>query len=826
MAMRYRFEWFKGESLERTAEAAAVDSIGGGFAKGEAWRVRVTPLAEDDRVGPTTEAVFTVANTPPTLVSAALSTYTPLSDERVRLELVAFDDADGDASASTVRWTIGDRLPIEGTSLAIDLAAISPPIDPGSEELTIQVIPGDGEDDNEGEAISIGPLTIADGSVTRWRELAPDHNTLHPSGGMITWDPRHRRFLFSGDGDLWEYSTELGFTQLPDPGPFLLIIATDPVFDATPGAERVLLAGWKTFSTFAVYALDVSVRGKERWEELPVEPVGPALRCLPSVHFDSDARHFLMHGGWIDGPCNATGDTTNELWILDMSDPTLARWVGGTHFSSTLSSAGGSMVENPVAENSVLIFGGFADESTSPVATHKFDYDLTDPSEPKVSYTNLGNILDIHGSGVRAPLAIVDSESDKVVLGLGLDGELAPVERVWTYTVDAAGGPGTLRVQNTDLALFDELDTVLGSANGSGGWHNGRIVFWPGVASGFLSTFRLGEVLPQEGEDYLWRSVYRASVHFSSASTQAARDGSLVVVTTSDARGRAATYDLDAQAWRFDLEPQAPPLERKLIQGGQTVDGGLWVLGGRVNRLEYLDMQPYSYLDGTWTAPTVAGTVPERRAKHVVFDTGCGEDFPMGFYGGQRESDALSSDDTWLLSCPSEASECAWNAVGGGTHGAFRDAAGAFDGIRYVVVHGGVAGNAMMGFTSTDEVHYLDVCAAPELGWQLATMLPDPVYGVPALAQHSMVRISAPGDTPEFLIAGGSSATPGTEKLWRLREVGDGQYAWLRVAAVNAPPVEFLNLPVVWDPAQDRLIVFHNNSLVNNGNVHELRLRD
>lgn len=815
MAMRYRFEWFNGESLERTAENAVVDSFAGEFTKGEVWRVRVTPLAEDDRAGAPTEASFTIVNTPPTLVSAALNTYVPLSDDRMRVALVGYEDADGDVSASMVRWRVGTRTPVETSALSFDLGALVPPVDPDTEMLTVEVVPSDGEDPSEEATVTIGPLRLENGLLTQWRTLTPDHTTLFLSGGLVAWDSGHRRFLFSREGSLWEYSTELGFAGLPDPGIFPSNFGAGPVLDDTVGSERILLPGWRLDGSFALYALHVAERGQERWQEVAVDEGGPTFRCLPSVYFDSVAKQLLLHGGWTDS-CVAPANTTNDLWMLDLSDESLARWVPGSPFSSTVSSAGGSIVKNPVADHSVLVFGGFADESTGPVPAHRIDY----PEGTGVSFTTLGHELDFADSGIRGPLAIPDPNEGTVVLGLGVDVFLNPVERVWTYTADAAGGAGSLRVQNTDLSLFENLDTTLGSASGVGGWHNGRIIFWPGVTSGFVSTFRVGEVSPPADENYLWRSVYRAGAHFATASTQAARDASLVVVTTSDVKGPAVIYDLDAHAWRFDLEPGSPPLERKLIQGGQTVDGALWVLGGRMLPTLYRDMQPYKHLGESWSAPMVTGSVPEPHAKHVVFDTGCGDELPMGFYGGQRESDALSSDATWLLDCPSAATDCTWSSVGGGTHGAFRDAAGAFDGDRYVVLHGGLDGNASAGFTYTDEVHYLDACNAPELGWQLATVLPDPVGGVPTLFQHIMVRTSETGVPPEFLIAGGQSVPASGHKLWRLREVAVGQYAWSRVLTANpAPAIE--NQPGIWDPEAARLIVFRNN-----GEVHELRLRD
>lgn len=805
--LSYRFEWLKGDDLVReqvvasAEDGSAQDSFTQELNKGESWTARVTPVTDDDREGLPTDHEFVVANTPPRIESLALSRYRPVPDETVRARVVGFNDPDGDADASRYIWHLGTRAPIETANPELDLKSLSP-APTSAESLTVEVVPFDGDDENLEAPVSVGPLAILD-DVTRWRTLRPSA-TLGFSliGFSVTWDEKHRRFVMVTAGGVWEFDPEFEFVELHPAGfewPFAIM---QSIYDGHPGDERILNMGWTQLSAgMSLFELEVANRGNEAWQEIPVQEGGPFGLCNPTYYLDTSSRVLLVYG-----PC----DGADEVWLLDVSQDSEARWLEGSPFKVPGWLRRGTTVAHPTLENHFLTLGGHRNEDGQPAPIQLVEYDFSDITRPSFTFTDLADTL---LEAPMGPIAVVDRERGVVLGGLGGLFGGGSVDRVFTYTPSSGTGGGTLEYRATDL--FDELDTSIGAWYGKAGWDGDRVLFWPGFTDDPVlpqSLFRLGEIVPPaEGTNYEWRSVFQYRVDAPWLITQAAAAGDHAIATSTEDSQVVFRLDLETAHWAPQTVAPSPPA-RDFVRGGQDENGGLWVIGGQLSAGGFSDMTPWHYDGGAWSSLVVTGGPPQERIRQVVFDPGCDDDLVVGVFGGIAE-ESTPLDDTWILTCPPASGSCTWQEVAGVRPLALRDAAAAFDGVDNVVLFGGWSGGSERG-----TIYTLDACASPQPGWITATVAPDPVHGAPALRSHVMVRMPNTV-TPEFVVAAGKQGAPNTH-VWHLREIGDNSYAWTRLAPLGTSPVaQLADASAFWDEEQKRLVTIKANE------AHELRVR-
>jgi hypothetical protein len=154
-----------------TVDGEAVDADGdtldgGFFAKGQ--RVAVTVMADDGLVesAPLTSDEVEILNTPPTVGAAILSPSALRVGTTATCAYTGFEDADGDADASTLAWRIGDTVvSTEATIVVGDVAK-------RGETLVCEVTPFDGED--AGAAVSVSRTVENRAPVVAAVTLSPD----------------------------------------------------------------------------------------------------------------------------------------------------------------------------------------------------------------------------------------------------------------------------------------------------------------------------------------------------------------------------------------------------------------------------------------------------------------------------------------------------------------------------------------------------------------------------------------------------------------------------------------------------------------------------
>lgn len=818
MALQYRFEWLLGSEVIRTQVSDGSDTLVTELNKAESWTVRATPVASDEREGLFAEALFEVQNTPPLLQTVALSSYSPIVTDTVRATPDGASDVDGDAITYRYVWRVGSRAPIETTEGILDLAAISPVVS-ATETLSVEVFPSDEEDENPNGTVSLGPFTML-ADTTQWRRAHPtvfSNGRLY--GDFAVHDARHRRFLFAATNDAlvqshWEYSPTSGWAELPSPAPTAELLIPIPVFDATPGQERVLLLGFNDSEEFELHALDVTSRGREEWTSFTIPAGGPGALCAPSAYFDLESRILLLYGG-LDVQCGSEPTAaTNRIWLLDLSDDENLDWVESRDdpwFDGFSSTAGAKVVKHPTLEKNLLFFGGASDKDlTVPTPIQRLAFNFDDLSEPDISFFSGGNPLQGDPIGV---FAIPDLDAGTVVGGLGAEvpgaGLSDPVNSTWVYDV------ATQQVRYRNSPVFTEYDTELGAAFGTAGWFDDQVLLVPGVSlSNFASSFGVIEIEPAAGE-YDWRALTRPD-GFPAEPDSATFDQGEAFVTGGSLTGAGFFgYDRALQTWRYLTEESGAPTARRNVYGGATPGiGGLWTFGGFDPDAELLvDMTPRLFRDQAWSSSSVSAPLSPRMDHHV-FETGCGDGPEVGFVGGQ-EDDESGTDDTWLLDCSAPAADCDWVQADLSNTSAWLQVTAAYDGITYVVAIGRRDGSGA-------QVRVLDACAVSPT-WVVASDAPDPSDGGPDSAAVFAAGLIAGSSPPELMVLERCpSANPSGNEVctWVLTETADKAYQWDKLNLGAGPEIGLLfDGAAALEPGAEGVLLFTGN-----GEAWELHL--
>lgn len=818
-AVHYRFEWLRESEMMQLNESTAQNTLAAPLHKGETWNVRVTPVTEDGRTGEPREATFAVGNTAPSLHTVGLNFYRPVSTDIVRAFPSGYSDLDGDPAALRYRWQIGNRAPIETTQPSIDLSTLLPLVDPVTETLSLEVIPSDGQDDSE--PVTLGPYPIAP-DETSWRALYPtqllgfaDLDFLGGTlGDFVKYDARNRRFIvhvpdsylvFSQS--IWAYRLDGGWAELDPEGTEPELVVAEALYDATVDSERVLVSGFTEAGDFELHALDVTQRGLERWEKLPVSG-GPSFRCFFTAHLDADNKALFVYGGVTSNeiPCD-DGLAVNELWVLDLSNPEAPVWAPESPLSGLWPIAGATLVVDPTRDDSLLFFGGTVDDGTTPARIHRVEYDLSDINDIDIEFTDLGLTLLFDPWGVSAT---ADPDAGLIVGGLGARQgavEPAPVDLIWTFDPEVADF-SALKYRRTEL--FDDLDTSLGVAFGESAWEDDRVVFWPGRSVIGASYWGLGEIVPGEAQgQYEWRTLIQRSVDYPAATLQAGWNQTRPIVYG----GPVFEFDFSLNGWSVLAPETEGPGPRNNLNGGTALDGGgLWTVGGWQQTPP--DMTPWRYESGNWEALSTTA-MPPGRVGHTIFETGCGAQRPVGVVGGQ----GAITKETWLLECPGELDPCTWEEVTGPEP--------TLGQLRAAVMHDGQDRVVMVSSSQFDQnIYALDPCNNPEAGWQVMTTLQDPVAGGtpwtvhPAAQYFWMNRISDSPGAAEFVFL--SHHLTFDTIAWRLIQVGETTYQWDRIETLADGPVRTIGAVSLYDETRQRLLYFTGFR----SEMWELRLRD
>ncbi len=112
----YAYAWYVNGSVV----AATTSTLSGAtyFSRGDTVYVSVTPSDSASSGTAMASAAATVANSPPSITSVAISPTTAYAADTLTCVVTGYTDVDGDATASTTAWTIGGTAAGTGSTLA------------------------------------------------------------------------------------------------------------------------------------------------------------------------------------------------------------------------------------------------------------------------------------------------------------------------------------------------------------------------------------------------------------------------------------------------------------------------------------------------------------------------------------------------------------------------------------------------------------------------------------------------------------------------------------------------------------------------------------
>ncbi|MEZ4287360.1 MAG: hypothetical protein R3A47_04280 [Polyangiales bacterium] len=441
----YEFEWVLGSDVAQRNSgflSSQTSTLGVALNKGESWQLRVRAIAEDGRASETVEIETSVLNSVPTVRTAGLSAYRFVKGDAVEAFTVGYEDVDGDAEATTYRWTLSDGQSYESQSPSIEWSRFSVPAMPEASALTlsVEVIPNDGEE--AGAPMVLGPYAIRN-DVTRWMELIPnvitvaidpvfdeDTSRFMEHQGLIIADPTHERMLDLVGGSLWEYTPEHRFVELSAVGdaPTGTLRA---FYDDSEGSERFVVLAGTLGGSLSVHSLNVAARGREEWRVVSLAngQTAPDFRCYANIVFDSATQTLRVHGG---SPSCAfpVDDSTlyNDVIVATLQGDEVSWRNEGVSAMGAQGSFGAVAVLREGTREAYFFGGRYADPicmdtvgCASPV--YKMDLDSGDVEE-------VGPALPGEPIGVMAFYSN-DENAERIVGAMGVDDTAASVDQVW-----------------------------------------------------------------------------------------------------------------------------------------------------------------------------------------------------------------------------------------------------------------------------------------------------------------------------------------------------------------------------------------------------------
>ncbi len=785
-AVTYEYRWIRdGMTVLETGPRIEPEQT----RKGERWEVEVTPVSADGaRRGSPATASVTIVNSRPTVTSVSLSSYQPVLGASLVAQRGPVQDDDDDSVTTTFLWRRNGAVVPGATGNVLTLG----PGFASEDEVSVELTVSDGEE-TSAPAVA-GPVRLR-ADVSRWRQLLPDRRL--DEAGFVAFDPLHRRFLLAprdpstGAIQLWELAIdEAGqgtFAQLSPSGTPPQLQQSPAVYDTNN--RRFLVFGLEPDpgggDRLAVHALDVSVRGAERWTPFALGGDAPAGRFLPALAYDARRSRVLLYGG-----SGETGATFNDLWTLELGTAGAERWVRHDVPMPDLPIISGAFVIDAARDRLVMAGGGNGSFGTSMGAPSAvvaiYTLDLADFSR---GFALTPRIL---ARAALAPTVAVDSRRSRVLIGLGTSSSEAPpppddfieldlatlTSRLFRPTgpqpspgvvgvfaedpyrdqlfflpgtFDFVGSP-RFEVYRWDAAGGDRLIPIVREGHDLPGPIFGATMA-PGAGDGLLfgGIDRAGRLLEQ-----VWSLEAGATVRWSLATA-------LPDAITSRNPGPRAFVQIESSEVYFNV------IEFLGGRGpGGVADSTLWSLSDSGPSLQ-------------WVEQTLAAgeTAPSSREGAAFFRPACGA-ARLGFFGGRAADERLRSD-TRFSECAASGRDCRWrDPVGAEPSPPARAHATAarLESAAEVWLFGGEDDAGTF-----DDLWSLDPCAPSDTPWVALT--PTGTRPSPR-TRHTMTRIAR--DT--YVVLGGG---PGAEEgpplgdVFRLARQPDGTPAWEPVVVASGP---------------------------------------
>ena len=296
------------------------------WAKGDEVLCTVTPDDGMHAGSPMSSSIVTVDNTPPQVSNVAINPANPVTGDALQCSW-EFSDADGDADASTVQWTVGGSVVGSGTSLASGFV--------GGDTITCTVSAHDGEEagNSDSQSVTAGnsapvvlsvaidpdPAVVGDTLACNYSASDPDGESL---GTTFTWTVNDEVI---GTSD----TLPSGFVGGDE---VACTVTVDDGMDSDSGSAALTIGNTAPILTSVTLT-----------PEAPVE--GDTLRCEPSGS-DADGQTVTYTYEW----------TVDGVSLAD-SGPTLGddSWHKGDDVTCTVTPSDDVTQGDPMTSNEVTI---------------------------------------------------------------------------------------------------------------------------------------------------------------------------------------------------------------------------------------------------------------------------------------------------------------------------------------------------------------------------------------------------------------------------------------------------------------------------------------
>ena len=802
--VEYEYRWLRDGSVVDDATGTSIDPAL--TAKGETWRVEVTPVAMPGaRRGTPALAEVMIGNTPATLETVGLESYLPRVGETLRALAGPVRDADGDSTTLRFQW-FADDSPIDGASSP----ALPTDSHPPGTEIRLEAWADDGE---RGPIVSVGPVRLAP-DVTHWRQVLPDLST---GLARVVWDAENARAVRIVDGGAWEYTLApdgLRVTQLAPRG-------TPPdddeiglyVHDELHQRLLVITESDRT----AVYALDLSRRGGESWTRIDTGGPPPDLQMLSVSHFDATNERVWVFGGHDDA--DEVG-ALDQVFSLDISTPGAESWTRHTPDGAFPRVFGAAVAADPTVPGRAYLVGGLTTPAPSTIVARDqiVQLDLTDTD---ITVTELPTRLP---TTAWASVAAPDPSTGTILLVGGVTTFGATATPLGVLRFDPRAGSVTSLVDaDTDATVFG---TLRPDAH---------------VSGAFIAISQFGNLLSEELSLGVYRVTSEGMTRIAAEERPARLHEAFGVIEADTIRvlggreqsaARTESWTVDVTTWRWsrlttrdDIISATSPQPRFGVLV-QTSDGGfagneLVMVGGSLAEGALADMQVWRLRDDQrWLQHTlrdgVAAIAP--RTAHAVFGVSCGHG-RVGVFGGMDASGNLYGE-TAVLECSSDRT-CEWSTDVTGDPSPRRHApvVQTFSSATWLF-----GGRDATG--SRSDVHVLDSCASPAQ-WTAIT----PTGTAPA-ARHGHSAVVVRGTSGAFesiLYFGGQTddVNVALNDVARLVVHDATTASWEAVAVEGASPSPRAHHLAFWDPTRNRMLIIGGNDPARGprSDVWELRIR-